>query len=302
MRSLNQFLYSWINNTFLGGCSSYNSLTVRKSCRSKFQAREMFAKHSIPHAEGTTFFWPWDAFSFAKRYGFPLVVKPNVSGFSRGSYFPITNFNELLRACFKVKIWWPISVVEQYLEGKNYRVLVIKGEIMSVIRRYPPFVDGDGMSNIEELIDIENKVREKMKLYPVIQPIPKDKKTTRYLKKSGYTLSTVPNTGERIRLFNRISLAPGGVIEVLDKENMSPENRQMFIDILSMFDANILGIDAIFEEGIEKDYTRQRCILLEVNSRPYLKMHDVPRYGEKEDLSTFYEGLDELEIKQSDIF
>lgn len=302
MKALKRLIYGWVNRKFLGGCSSYNSLKVRKSCRSKLQSREMFARLKLPHARGRTFFWPWTAYRFAKKHGFPLVIKPNVSGFSRGSYFPITSYKELLKATLLVKIWWPVSIIEHYLRGKNYRVVVIKNEIMAVIRRYPPFVDGDGTHTIEELIDQENRIREQMALYPVIHPIVKSSKTKRFLARNSTTLETVPDQGERVELFNRIALAPGGVVEIIDKETMAPDNAKMFLELLDEFDANILGIDAIFTKGIEESYLKQKGILLEVNSRPYLKMHDYPRYGEKEDLQSYFQKLDDLEIDEADIF
>ena len=302
MKLLKKILYIWIDKLFLSGCSSYNSLEVRKSSRSKLQARTVFAQNDIPHAQGTIFLSPGQAYRFAKQYGFPLVIKPNVSGFSRGSYFPITTFAELWKAAFLAKIWWPYSVIETYLEGANYRVTVANGKIMSVIRRYPPFVDGDDTSTINELIDTENAVRKEMQLYPVMHPIPKDGKIVRYIKKKGLTLASIPGSGERVILYNRIALAPGGVVEVIDKETVPEENKQLFLKILELFKANIFGIDAIFEHGIEKNYKEQKCIFLEVNSRPYLKMHDYPRYGEKEDLAHFFEELDKSEISNADIF
>jgi cyanophycin synthetase len=299
---LKKIIYKWIDKYFLGGCSSYNSLAVRKSCRSKLQARRMFADHDIPHARGTPFFNPLKAFSFAADHGFPLVVKPNISGFSRGSHFPIRSKGELLNAVFLARLWWPVSVVEQYLQGKNYRIVVVRKGIMSVIRRYPPFVDGDGLSTVSELIDEENAMREKMGLYPVIHPIPKDRRIKKYLRKKGMTLQSVPAQGVRVALFNRIALAPGGVVEIIDKTVLPEENRQLFESILEHFDANILGIDAIFREGIERSYREQQCILLEVNSRPYLKMHGFPRFGEPEDLSSYYSWLNSLEIAEQNIF
>ena len=302
MNSLRKILYRWIDKLFLSGCSSYNSLEVRKGSRSKLQARTVFDQNAIPHAQGTIFFSPAKAYRFASQYGFPLVIKPNVSGFSRGSYFPITTFAELWKAAFLVKIWWPYSVIERYLEGANYRVTVANGKIMSIIRRYPPFVDGDGSATISELIDRENAVRKEMQLYPVIHPIPKDRKIVRYLKKQGLTLVTIPDSGVRVALFNRIALAPGGVVEVIDQETVPEVDKQLFIKILELFKANIFGIDAIFEHGIEKSYREQRCIFLEVNSRPYLKMHDYPRYGKKEDLTHFFEELNKNEINNADIF
>ena len=302
MNYLKKTLYSWVNRLFLSGCTSYNSLQVRKSCRSKEQARTVFAANGIPHAEGDIFFSPWKAHRFARKHGFPLVIKPNVSGFSRGSHFPINNYYELWKAALMVKIWWPTSVVEKYLQGKNYRVLVGNKAIISVIRRYPPFVVGDGRSTITALIDEENRIREEMGLYPVIHPIPKGRQIRRYLRKQGLNLSTIPEKDQQIILFNRISLAPGGVVETIETEQLPPGSRELFLRILELFQANILGIDVIMEDGIEQPWDAQKCIFLEVNSRPFTAMHAVPRYGKTEDLSAHFQRLDALEVGQKELF
>jgi D-alanine-D-alanine ligase-like ATP-grasp enzyme len=302
MKDFKKIIYSWISERYMNGCSSYNNLEVRKSCRSKEQARAVFSQGNVPHAKGLIFLNPLRAHRFAKQHGFPLVIKPNVSGYSRGSYFPINNFAELWKAIFLAKIWWPTTVVEQYLKGCNYRVVAIEGELMSVIERYPPTVTGDGIHSINELIDKENEIRKAMQLHPCISPIPKNEQTVNFLKKRNYTLDTVPPEDEDVILFYRISLAPGGTVRTIDKETIPEINRQLFLDVLDMFDANILGIDVIFEKGIEYSYMEQKCIFLEVNSRPYLKMHDYPRYGEKEDLSPYFAKLNQLDISNADTF
>lgn len=302
MEKIKAFIYKKISKKFMDGCSSYNDLEVRKSCRSKEQARDGFAAHDIPHAKGLIFFNPWKAHQFAKQHGFPLVVKPNVSGYSRGSHFPITNFVELWKALIAVKIWWPTSVVEQYLQGKNYRVVVVKDDIMSAIERTPPYVTGDGEKNIAALIDEENRIREEMQLFPTIYPISKGQRTVNYLARSRMTLETVPQPDQQVMLYNKVALSPGGIVKTIDKTTIHPDNRALFLQTLNGFNANILGIDVIFEEGIETSYKDQKCIFLEVNSRPYLKMHDVPRYGGKEDLSPYYAKLDALDIKDQNIF
>ena len=221
---------------------------------------------------------------------------------SRGSHFPIKNYAQLYKAIFLAKLWWPTTVVEQYLQGKNYRVVVIKGQVMSVIERFAPFVMGDGKSTISELIDEENIVRESMGLFPCISPLKKSAMTIKFLKKQDLTLNDVPAQNDIVTLFYRISLAPGGVVKTIDKTTVSAKNNALFLKVLELFDANILGIDVIFEHDITQDYTDQKCIFLEVNSRPYLKMHDYPRFGEKEDLSPYFEQLEQLDITQADIF
>jgi len=295
-------IYAWISKKFMDGCSNYNSLDVRKSCRSKEQARDKFKEGGIPHAQGMIFFNPFSAIKFAQRFGFPLVIKPNVSGFSRGSHFPIRNYKELWKAIFLAKCWWPFTVVEQYLEGKNYRVVVANGEVVSVLQRYAPAVKGDGKSTIRELMKAENAIREEMKLYPVISPLKETAQTSAFLAKQGLNFGSIPEKDQRVTLFYRISLAPGGVVEVINKQLLPEANTALFKNVLNLFDANILGIDVILEKGIEFDYREQKCIFLEVNSRPYLKMHDYPRYGKTEDLSAQFAALDALDVKQSDTF
>jgi len=295
-------IYAWISKKFMDGCSNYNSLEVRKSCRSKEQARDKFQEGGIPHAQGLIFLNPFEAIRFAKEHGFPLVIKPNVSGFSRGSHFPIRNYKELWKAIFLAKLWWPFTVVEQYLEGNNYRVVVANGEVVSVLQRYAPSVKGNGYATIRELMEVENAIREEMKLYPVISPLKETAQTTAFLAKQGLTFDSVPEEDQRVTLFYRISLAPGGVVEVINKQLLPEANTALFKDVLKLFDANILGIDVILEKGIEFDYREQKCIFLEVNSRPYLKMHDYPRYGKAEDLSAQFAQLDALDIKQADTF
>jgi len=112
----------------------------------------------------------------------------------------------------------------------------------------------------------------------------------------------VPKKGEIVPLFYRISLAPGGVVSIIDQQSIPQVNKDLFTDVLAMFDANILGIDVIMAQGINTPYDQQDCILLEVNSRPYLKMHDYPRFGQKEDLNRYFSHLDQFEISQADVF
>ncbi len=302
IRRLKAALYRKVSERFMAGCSNYNTLEVRRASRSKQQGRAVFARHDFPHAHGAVFTSPFAAQRFAKEHGYPLVVKPNVSGFSRGSHFPINSAAELWKASLAVKVWWPTSVVEQYLLGANYRVLATQDKLVSVIRRYPPFVDGDGVHNLAQLIAAENATRESMGLHPTIHPIDNSAATRRYLAKQGLTLDSVPASGERVYTFNRVALAPGGIVETIDRDTIPEANQKLFLDVMKAFDARLLGIDVIFERGIETSWQDQECILLEVNSRPYTRMHDFPRYGAKEDLSAFKAEMDSLVVDDTDTF
>lgn len=302
MRKLRALLYAWLSERYMHGCSNYNSLKIRKGCRSKAQSRAIFAKNGVPHAQGLIFFWPWQAHKFAKQHGFPLVIKPNVSGYSRGSYFPIKRYGELYKAIFWAKVWWPMTVIEEYLEGANYRVLATDHGLVSVIRRYSPFVTGNSKDSIATLIDDENIIRQEMKLHPTIFPLAKSDQVIKHLKKQMLTLDSVPVQGKQVELFHRVALAPGGIVETIDQNTIAEDNKTLFMEVIKMFGANVLGIDVIFEHGIETSHKEQKCIFIEVNSRPYMKMHYYPRYGKVEDFSTSLAELDELDISDQDIF
>ena len=85
------------------------------------------------------------------------------------------------------------------------------------------------------------------------------------------------------------------------ENNMILQTRIMIICVVS--DENLdKCVDVILEKGITVDHRDQKCSFLEVNSRPYLKMHNYPRYGEAEDLSMHCDELDKLEISQSAIY
>lgn len=302
MKKFKRLIYRWIDQRFLDGCTSYNSLGVRKASRSKKASRAMFAKLGIPHAQGKIFFSPLAAFKFVKEHGYPVVVKPNVGGFSRGSHFPINTPMQLLKACLLVKVWWPFSVIERYLEGHNYRIVVIKDEVMGAIERYPAFVIGDGISTVSHLIEKENQTRQALQLLPAMYLLKQSQVDKKLLRKQQLELTSVPLDNQWVNLHNKVALKPGGIVETISPDLVHADTQQACQRLLSGFDANILGIDIIMKDSIEKSYLEQECIFLEVNSRPYLQMHHHPRFGPKPDLNTGYHKLDQLNIDDADIF
>ncbi len=299
---IKKLIYKFIEDKFLHGCSDYNSLEVRKLCRSKKQAREMFQKYDVPHAKGSIFYNPYTAYKFVQQHWFPVVLKPNVWGYSRGSFFPITNYKDFWKAMFFVKLWWPSSVIEQYLLWKNYRVVVTKWSVDIVMERYPGFVIWDGKKTVSRLIDEENKEREKMNLIPVIHTIEKWSRVKNHMKQFGYHFDSILEKGKKLTMYHRVSLAPGGVLETVGVETITEKNKEIFFKILDAFGANVFGIDVIMEKGIDVDFDKQECIFLEVNSRPYLEMHNYPRYWEKPDMKPLYEKLDALDITWRGIY
>ncbi|MEM6986923.1 MAG: cyanophycin synthetase, partial [Pseudomonadota bacterium] len=64
MEWIKKKIYAAISDRYMHGCSNYNDLAVRRSCRSKEQGRVKFAEGNVPHARGLVFFNPWKAHRF----------------------------------------------------------------------------------------------------------------------------------------------------------------------------------------------------------------------------------------------
>ena len=48
-------------------------------------------------------------------------------------------------------------IIEKYINGRDYRVCSIYGDIVAVSERIPPYIIGDGISSIEKLIQNTNE-------------------------------------------------------------------------------------------------------------------------------------------------
>src|SRR5699024_6318590 len=70
---------------------------------------------------------------------------------------------EFLKALHYVRheLEYPEVVVEQHVNGKEYRVYVVEDQVIAAYNRIPANIMGDGVHTIEELIDLKNRERRK---------------------------------------------------------------------------------------------------------------------------------------------
>jgi cyanophycin synthetase len=85
----------------------------------------------------------------------PRIVKPGGSEGGAGVTGEVRSDEQLRRALVHAWKYDPTAVVEQQAEGDTYRVLVLDGEVLDVLRRGRPRITGDGRSTIEELVFAE---------------------------------------------------------------------------------------------------------------------------------------------------
>ena len=82
----------------------------------------------------------------------PCVVKPARGSGGRGVVGSVRSPRQVRQAVRHVSESSDEIVVERQMDGDHYRLLVLDGELLDVVRRVKPHVTGDGLATVEELI------------------------------------------------------------------------------------------------------------------------------------------------------
>ncbi|SRX72265.1 cyanophycin synthetase [Aequorivita antarctica] len=215
----------------------------------------------------------------ACRYvGFPLVVKPVGGNHGRGITVNIKNYEDALVAFHAAKIVSPKVIIEKYITGEDYRLLVINNVLVAAAKRTPANVIGDGKSSIKELVDEVNKdPRRGYGHENVLTKITINDLTRTIIAAKGYTEDSVPLKDEIVILKDTANLSTGGTAEDVT-DILHPTNVSMAERISKIIDLDICGID-IMTTDISQPLNDTGGAVLEVNAGPGFRMHLAPTIG-----------------------
>lgn len=244
----------------------------------KSLTKELLGNAGIPVPCGGIALQQDEAVAIAKRIGFPVVVKPYNGNQGKGVTLSIKSEEEVRKAFEVAKNYSTDIIVERYIFGKHYRVLVVNQQVIAVAQRIPANVVGDGVHSVEKLIEMENnnplrgeeheKPLTKIKVEPVV---------LMYLTRQGITLQTVPKKGEQVFLRENANLSTGGIaIDVTDQVNK--ENIPLFLRVAKLIGLDIAGIDIVVKD-IALPFVESGGAIIEVNAAPGIRMHHFPSVG-----------------------
>ena len=219
-----------------------------------------------------------DAWLAAQRIGGPVVLKPKDGNQGKGVVANIQT-EEKVRAGFLVtQAFGRETIVERYLHGADYRLLVVGNRLSAAARREPAQVVGDGTHTVAELVEIENKNPLRGDGHATaLTKIQFDDVALAHLASSGLSPQYIPKTGERVLLRNNANLSTGGTAtDVTD--DVHPDVAASAIAAAQMIGLDIAGVD-ILCEAIYKPLEQQGGGIVEVNAAPGLRMHLKPSYG-----------------------
>ena len=223
------------------------------------------------------------ALNVATELGYPLVTKPRDGNQGRGVSVNLRTEEELLDGFRAARALNEEVVVERYVQGRPYRILVIGGKVAAASERLPAFVVGDGKHTVARLVEMTNEdpLRGEEHELPLTR-IKIDDTARRALSRQSLSLESIPGRGNFVYLRDSANLSTGGVaIDVTDE--VHPENARMAVRACEVLGMDIAGVDLITDHISLRTESTGGAII-EVNAAPGIRMHLFPWKGRKRDV------------------
>ncbi len=253
-----------------------NGLGASEIARDKAYAEHFLRRMGYPVIPGEVFYTPrWctsigsrrglaAAYRYAKRIGFPVIVKPNSKSQGWGIR-KVYNKRELLRAIKAFEHNERVFLVQRVATGHDYRIVVLDGKVISAYERLPLSVTGDGHSTIAKSLKRKQTAFKRIGRDTVIKP--QDDRITAELQRQGMTRRTVPKKGEKIVLLPNANLSTGGdAIDVTT--TLNPQWATLAKKIARDMNLRYVGVDVMSRETL--DQPPASYVLIEVNAAPGL--------------------------------
>jgi cyanophycin synthetase len=244
----------------------------------KKRTKELLSRMGIPVPEGYSVDTLPEALEAAERIGYPVAIKPISGNHGRGITTNISTPADLETSFLYAKKFSELLVVEKFLPGVDYRILVINGKFTAAARRDPAFIVGDGTSTIRQLIDeINLDPKRGFGHEKTLTRIKIDYMTERLLNQKHLTLQSIIPKDEKLNIKTTANLSAGGMaIDVTDE--VHPMTKTMSERISQIIGLNVIGIDLITTDH-RIPLSDNNGGVIEVNAAPGFRMHVNPSEG-----------------------
>ncbi|GAB3478395.1 cyanophycin synthetase [Polaromonas eurypsychrophila] len=218
-----------------------------------------------------------DAWTAALQIGLPVVLKPLDGNQGKGVTVNIVT-REHLDIAFRAAAEHGDVMVEKFLPGNDFRLLVVGSKLVAASRREPPQVLGDGLHTVRELVDIVNQDPRRGEGHATsLTKIRFDEIAVARLAVQDLTPESIPARGRRVILRNNANLSTGGTATDVTGD-VHPEVAASAVAAAQMIGLDICGVDVVCE-SVLRPLEAQNGGVVEVNAAPGLRMHLSPSYG-----------------------
>lgn len=228
------------------------------------------------------------AYLYAKKLGFPVIVKPNSKSQGVGvtKATTRTEFYKAARFIFKKD---SVMIVQRFVAGKDYRIVVLDKKVISAYERLPLSVTGDGVSSLKNLI--AKKQKDFVALKRDTQIKIDDHRIAMILARKKMNLNSILKKGEKINLLDNANLSTGGTsIDVTEK--MHSDFKKIAVAITKDMGLRLCGVDLMIAGDITKRHSSSNpYYILEINSAPGLDHYYTSGKKQKKIVENMYVEL-----------
>jgi cyanophycin synthetase len=217
-----------------------------------------------------------EAWEEAQDLGLPVVIKPVDGNHGRGVSIELTT-KAHIEVAFELAMRHGSEViVERFIPGNEHRLLVVGGKVVAAARGESAWVTGDGIANIQELVDQQinsDSRRGHGEDFPLNRiDIKEDEAVQLELARQGYAPNSIPEHGKAI-LIQR-----NGNVAIDCTDEVHPDNAELVVLAAQVVGLDIAGVDMVVED-VSKPLNKQGGALVEVNAGPGLLTHLKPAVG-----------------------
>ena len=218
------------------------------------------------------------AVSASRDIGYPVVVKPLDGSQGRGVGVHLQD-DDAVRAHFPLALREThsgIVLVEKFISGRHYRILVVGGRFVAAAERLPAHVTGDGTHTLRQLVELSNADPTRGSKHKT--RIAFDDRAIALAQAQGFGPEDVPPSGERVPLVLTCNISTGGIsIDCTDE--IHPYNVAIAEQAAQMVGLDVAGIDLI-APNIAQSVLETGGAISEVNGGPGLfVVHSQPAVG-----------------------
>jgi len=254
------------------------SAVAEQIAQDKELTKQLLAAVGVPVPLGRAVESLDEAIAAFEALGGAVVVKPRDGNQGKGVSVNVETREHLEAAWTAANEISSDILVERFIPGHDFRVLVVGGELVAAARRDPAHVIGDGIHAVHELVEEVNLDPRRGEGHATpLTRIRLDEVAIAQLAKQGYTADSIPPRGARVLLRHNANLSTGGTAtDVTD--DVHPELAARAIEAAQTVGLDICGVDIVCE-NIGRPLEEQGGGIVEVNAAPGLRMHIAPSYG-----------------------
>ncbi len=278
-QSLVQFGYGRHRRMIRATLAETTSAVAVEVAQDKELTKKVLDLAGIPVPKGYSVTTEEELLQAAAELGGPVTVKPTDGSHGRGVSLGLSTSEELLNAFRIAQSYSRKVLVEETYTGRDYRVLVVGGKVVSAVERIPVHVVGDGASTVRRLIERENlNPMRGVGHQKAMTMIEIDEIAEAYMAKHHISLDAyIPGKGELVYLRDSANMSTGATArDVTDL--LHGETALMCERAASAVGLDICGIDLKVED-IGKPVTGTNGGIIEVNAAPGIRMHEMPAEG-----------------------